>query len=287
MVRNVQVLGQSAAEPADVDIVICWTDSGRGNDGTGMALRLAADHLIRRGVPLILASGAPIPLRHWPAMASARGSARRWVPAGPGELAVGARHILRLRQPDEGKPLRPGSRGTGQSAAVKYDYISRAGKYEAACQDEVVHLESGCMPSFASSDARLYRAAARLPRAEQRPPFSIADGGAAQLARLCGSAGSAAELRGVRDGGRVAVHVGGARRRVEEGGGGGQPAPAPGVLVRRDDQGGENVTTQSLQSLPAVDRRLKRRPARWRTSGGRGPQSSVGFRRWGVMSRAV
>ena len=53
-----------------------------------------------------------------------------------------------------------GSRGTGQSAAAKYDYISRAGKYEAACQDEVVHLESGSMPSFASSDARLYWAAA-------------------------------------------------------------------------------------------------------------------------------
>ena len=53
-----------------------------------------------------------------------------------------------------------GSRGTGQSAAAKYDYISREGKYEAACQDEVVHLESGSMPSFASSDARLYWAAA-------------------------------------------------------------------------------------------------------------------------------
>ena len=48
-----------------------------------------------------------------------------------------------------------------------------------------------------------------------------------------------------------------------------------------------NVAIQSLQSLPAIDRRLKRRPARWRTSGGRGPRSSVGFRRWGVMSRAV
>ena len=56
--------------------------------------------------------------------------------------------------------VKTGSRGTGQSAAAKYDYISRDGKYEAACQDEVVHLESGCMPSFASSDARLYWAAA-------------------------------------------------------------------------------------------------------------------------------
>ena len=56
--------------------------------------------------------------------------------------------------------VKTGSRGTGQSAAAKYDYISRAGKYAAACQDEVVHLESGSMPSFASSDARLYWAAA-------------------------------------------------------------------------------------------------------------------------------
>ena len=58
--------------------------------------------------------------------------------------------------------VKTGSRGTGQSAAAKYDYISRDGKYEAACQDEVVHLESGSMPSFASSDARLYWAAADM-----------------------------------------------------------------------------------------------------------------------------
>ena len=56
--------------------------------------------------------------------------------------------------------VKTGSRSAGQSAAAKYDYISRAGKYGAACQDEVVHLESGCMPPFASSDARLYWAAA-------------------------------------------------------------------------------------------------------------------------------
>ena len=56
--------------------------------------------------------------------------------------------------------VKTGSRSAGQSAAAKYDYISRAGKYGAACQDEVVHLESGSMPAFASSDARLYWAAA-------------------------------------------------------------------------------------------------------------------------------
>ena len=48
--------------------------------------------------------------------------------------------------------VKTGSRGSGQSAAAKYDYISRGGKYEAACQDEVVHLESGSMPAFASSE---------------------------------------------------------------------------------------------------------------------------------------
>ena len=56
--------------------------------------------------------------------------------------------------------VKTGSRSAGQSAAAKYDYIGRVGKYGAACQDEVVHLESGSMPSFASSDARLYWAAA-------------------------------------------------------------------------------------------------------------------------------
>ena len=56
--------------------------------------------------------------------------------------------------------VKTGSRSTGQSAAAKYDYISRMGKYEAARHDEVLHLESGSMPSFASSDARLYWAAA-------------------------------------------------------------------------------------------------------------------------------
>ena len=56
--------------------------------------------------------------------------------------------------------VKTGSRTTGQSAAAKYDYISRDGRYARACQDEVVHLESGSMPAFASSDARVYWAAA-------------------------------------------------------------------------------------------------------------------------------
>ena len=56
--------------------------------------------------------------------------------------------------------VKTGSRATGQSAAAKYDYISRDGRYARACQDEVVHVESGSMPAFASSDARVYWAAA-------------------------------------------------------------------------------------------------------------------------------
>ena len=56
--------------------------------------------------------------------------------------------------------VKTGSRSTGQSAAAKYDYISREGRYTEARQDEVVHVESGCMPAFAASDAREYWAAA-------------------------------------------------------------------------------------------------------------------------------
>ena len=56
--------------------------------------------------------------------------------------------------------VKTGTRTTGQSAAAKYDYISRDGRYARACQDEVVHMESGSMPAFASSDARVYWAAA-------------------------------------------------------------------------------------------------------------------------------
>ncbi|MCY4602566.1 MAG: MobA/MobL family protein, partial [Acidobacteria bacterium] len=56
--------------------------------------------------------------------------------------------------------MKTGSRSTGQSAGAKYDYICREGRYAGACQDEVVHVESGAMPAFAASDAREYWAAA-------------------------------------------------------------------------------------------------------------------------------
>ena len=39
--------------------------------------------------------------------------------------------------------VKTGTRQAGQSAAAKYDYISRDGRYARACQDEVVHVESG------------------------------------------------------------------------------------------------------------------------------------------------
>ena len=134
--------------------------------------------------------------------------------------------------------VKTGTRTTGQSAAAKYDYISRDGRYARACQDEVVHLESGSMPAFASSDARVYWAAADRPRAEQRPAVPLAHRGAAQLAGCGGAARAGAQFRRARDGGADALHAGRARRPVEGGGGGKQPAPAPGVLRAGERRGG-------------------------------------------------
>ena len=99
--------------------------------------------------------------------------------------------------------VKTGSRGSGQSAAAKYDYISRGGKYEAACQDEVVHLESGCMPSFAASDPRSYWTAAdshersngRLFRSLTAAlPNSLDSAGRLQLARSFAARVTAGEL---------------------------------------------------------------------------------------------
>ncbi len=56
--------------------------------------------------------------------------------------------------------VKTGTRVSGQSAAAKYEYISRSGKYEQASQEEVLHLESGNMPSFAEADPRRYWEAA-------------------------------------------------------------------------------------------------------------------------------
>ena len=49
--------------------------------------------------------------------------------------------------------VKTGTRAPGQSAAARHDHISRGGNYEADWRDEAVHLESDCMPAFASSDA--------------------------------------------------------------------------------------------------------------------------------------
>ena len=99
--------------------------------------------------------------------------------------------------------VKTGSRGSGQSAAAKFDYISRGGKYEAACQDELVHLESGCMPSFAASDPRSYWAAAdshersngRLFRSLTAAlPNSLDSAGRLELARSFAARVTASEL---------------------------------------------------------------------------------------------
>ena len=99
--------------------------------------------------------------------------------------------------------VKTGSRGSRQSAAAKYDYISRGGKYEAACQDEVVHLESGCMPSFAASEPRSYWAAAdshersngRLFRSLTAAlPNSLDSAGRLELARSFAARVTASEL---------------------------------------------------------------------------------------------
>ena len=56
--------------------------------------------------------------------------------------------------------VKTGTRKTGQSAAAKYDYISRGGKYERARPVDIRHLESGNMPGFAEADPRRYWEAA-------------------------------------------------------------------------------------------------------------------------------
>jgi hypothetical protein len=47
-----------------------------------------------------------------------------------------------------------GSRGGGQSAKAKADYIQREGKY-ARDKDEVLHTQSGNMPSWAAGAAEV------------------------------------------------------------------------------------------------------------------------------------
>lgn len=51
--------------------------------------------------------------------------------------------------------LKSGSRGGGQSAAAKMDYIEREGKYEKG-KAEIAHIEHGNMPEFAQNYPRHY-----------------------------------------------------------------------------------------------------------------------------------
>ena len=55
--------------------------------------------------------------------------------------------------------VKTGSRGGGQSAVAKSDYIEREGKYEKD-RDELAYSESGNMPSWAADDPRAYWSAA-------------------------------------------------------------------------------------------------------------------------------
>ena len=55
-----------------------------------------------------------------------------------------------------------GSRGGGQSACAKSDYVSREGKYapDSPDEDDLEHLEHGNMPAWAEDDPRAYWSAA-------------------------------------------------------------------------------------------------------------------------------
>ena len=73
--------------------------------------------------------------------------------------------------------VKTGSRATGQSAAAKYDYISRECRYADARQDEVVHVESGSMePTLAPGDRILVNKLADNPSRGDLVVFSRPDG---------------------------------------------------------------------------------------------------------------
>ena len=107
-----------------------------------------------------------------------------------------------------------------------------------ACQDEVVHIESGSMPAFASSDARVYWAAAdshersngRLFRSLTAAlPNSLDLAGRLELARSFAAHVTAGQMPYT-----LAVHAG----LSKEPGAAKQPAPAPCVLRTGERRGG-------------------------------------------------
>ena len=63
--------------------------------------------------------------------------------------------------------VKTGSRGGGQSAKAKSEYIEREGKYEKD-RDELAYSESGNMPEWAEDDPQKYWAGGRRTRTGQR-----------------------------------------------------------------------------------------------------------------------
>ena len=63
-----------------------------------------------------------------------------------------------------------GSRGGGQSACAKSDYVSREGKYapDSPDEDDLEHLEHGNMPAWAEDDPRALLVGGGRARARQR-----------------------------------------------------------------------------------------------------------------------
>ena len=79
-----------------------------------------------------------------------------------------------------------GSRGGGQSAAAKADYIEREGKYKEGAE-EVAHTKHGHMPEFTAADPRQYSRRRELLR----------DSSIAERDKRCTSAGDALRARSV------------------------------------------------------------------------------------------
>ena len=119
--------------------------------------------------------------------------------------------------------VKTGSRMTGQSAAAKYDYISRDGRYARACQDEVVHLESGSMPAFASSDARVYWAAADSHERSNGRLFRSLTAALPNSLDLAGRLELARSFAAHVTAGQMPYTLARARRPVEGGGGASNP----------------------------------------------------------------
>ena len=145
MVRNVhQIVGQDPAEPADVDIVICWTDAGLGTGGTGTtALRLAVDHCIpivtlartaRRSHGVSVVCGEPEPQ-----LIPVRENRHRRGSQGRGGLARSAG--FRLLQ-----PAPRAERRCGRSSSRSASCCERSGSTSGARSRTRPHTRSSARP---------------------------------------------------------------------------------------------------------------------------------------------